>query len=89
MKEIKIKELYNLDQTISKFIYPRLKKFKENTEGMPVGLSEKDWNKILNKMIYAFKKCSSNSYYDMNAKTIQKVEMGLDLFRRFYRDLWW
>lgn len=48
-------ELWNLDYTMMKFMYPRIKAFRENTCGWPGSLeSEEEWFEILDKILGAF-----------------------------------
>lgn len=60
-------ECWNLDTTIAQFVLPRLKHFKENTNGYPgndeIPTFEK-WNEILDKMIYAFDHIVNEDKYD-------------------------
>lgn len=84
-KKIKDKEIYNLDVTIAKFIYPRLKMFKKNKCGRPgcfMGHKKKMtddekhklWDITLDKMIYAFEYYSDrwDWEYDISEKEANK-----------------
>lgn len=78
-------ETWSLDSTISRFIEPRLKVFKELHAGYPGYLTEEKWEEILDNMINAFK-------YINNDDTVyhrKEVDEGLDLFRKHFFDLWW
>ena len=81
-------DTWNLDCYISKFILPRLKLFKKVTMGFPCDLKSIDeWYDILDKMIAAFEILLTN---EINTQEEQKVvNEGLDLFRKYYQDLWW
>ena len=49
------KECWNLDQTITKFILPRLKHFKKvNVHSHPANLTEEKWDAILDEIIWTF-----------------------------------
>lgn len=82
-------ETWSLDSTIAKFIYPRLKLFREIDAGYPAIFKNRDqWNDILDKMLFAFEKLSSGENIfedDIN----NKINEGLDLFRENYHRLWW
>jgi len=85
-------ELWNLNYTIAKFIYPRLKVFVEST---PVSLDD-DARKALNEMVWAFETLSD--YEKMNGLVGDKKERvalnkRLDkafyLFADYFGSLWW
>lgn len=82
------KDTWNLDYYIAKFILPRLKLFKKVGMGFPCDLkSINEWYDILDKMIAAFMILSTD---EINTQDEQKiVNEGLDLFRKYYQDLWW
>lgn len=78
-------ELWNLDVTITKFVLPRLKAFKEEIIGYPANLSEKKWDKILDKIIAAFEILSNEDPFLYDD---EKVDNGLKLFAKYYNRLW-
>jgi hypothetical protein len=83
-------DTYSLDFTIGRFIYPRLKKFKELNKGFPGGLTSEKWDEILDKMIAAFEIIADDKqYWTMNEEQYRIVKRGLKLFYIYYRDLWW
>ena len=47
-------DTWSLDYTLALIIHPALVQFKENNTGYPNGLTEDEWNTILDKMIFAF-----------------------------------
>ena len=47
------KDTWNLFAVISQFVLPRLKRFKKLTNGYPIGMTEKQWDVILDKMIFS------------------------------------
>lgn len=82
-------EHWNLDNSIASYIYPRLKKFREDPLGYPSDLSEKEWHEILGKMMHSFEHFTSGKNFDQNAsKEIEKVQEGLNLFAKYYNSLW-
>lgn len=111
-KELKKKNLYinpgdtwSLDRTIAKFVYPRLKLFKELNNGYP-GYGEMNtankWDAALDEMIEAFRllaECNppepkngefkNPDYMEQVEEYNAKIEEGLKLFARYYRCLWW
>lgn len=78
-------ETWALDCTIAKFIEPRLRRFKEIKAGYPSIISEEKWDDILDKMIYAFECINKDTTYDNE----DQVNEGLDLFRKYFFNLWW
>ena len=84
------KETWNLDYTIAKFILPRLKRFRDVTICYPPELKSFDeWQKILDKMIWSFESMI-NDYDDaLDPEQSKKQQEGLDLFSKYFADLWW
>jgi len=79
-------DIYGLYYSLSKYIYPRLEAFRDNTYSNPIGLGSEKWDIILNKMIFAFKTLANDGIpKDKNRK---KVEEGLKLFSKYFRHLW-
>ena len=92
------KETWNLDYEIAKFALPRVKRFREFTlnedcvAGHPGRISYDEWIEILDTIIYALD-CTTKEY-DMLLATDDcvdpdKWQEGLDLFGKWFRDLWW
>lgn len=79
-------ETWNLWITVSKFILPRLRRYKQVDHFWPsVVSSRKEWSEIIDKMIETFEILSDDTEeYAGNA-----VEEGLDLFRKYFLCLWW
>lgn len=73
---------------IAKFLVPRLKAFKECTNGFPSRLTEKKWNKILDEMIEGFElHCTKDEWefeQDLNARNekLAKVNKALKHFSK-------
>ena len=55
IRNIKYRDIVNLDSTLAKFILPRLEFFKKNTTLTPMDLTEEEWKDVLDKMVNAFK----------------------------------
>ena len=78
-------ELWNLDNTISEFVLPRLKRFKAYQDCHPSYMTEEEWDQNLDKMILAFE----NNLEDFPTKEQDKqAEEGLALFAKYYVHLW-
>jgi len=82
-------ELWSLDHTIADFILPRLIAFKDSQVGYPRDLTEKKWDTILDKMIYAFE-VKSREYSDNEPteKDWEKYDEGMALFAKHFGSLW-
>jgi len=87
-KTIKVEELYDLDVTIARFILPRLMLFKEHCERTPnLNMPKEEWDKILDKMIYAFERIALQTEedtpeYKAYIKAIWNNEMDLADLKR-------
>jgi len=80
-------ELWSLNHTIAKFVYPRLKEFDDGSH--PSDLTSEQWSEILNKMIYSFEQLSSDEIWEFkDDDTITRIDDGLKLFAEYFRSLW-
>ena len=87
-QRIKPRELWGLDYTIAKFVYPRLKAFKKICDTYPSNLSSfKEWQEILDKMILAFELLYEDRLYSDEEQI--KINEGLKLFAEYYQCLWY
>ena len=80
-------EIWNLDSTIALFILPRLKLFRNSLHGYPNNLTFEQWEEVLDKMIIAFSLIDDVAWH-FNDFDYPRVEEGLDLFRKYYFNLW-
>lgn len=88
--EIKEEELWALNTTIAKFILPRIKKFKELTPACPLGLSGKEWKKILDDIIYAMEYYANDRYEALDSPVdYGKINRGAKLLGERFEYLWW
>lgn len=83
-----IEEIWNTETTIAAFAAPRLKAFKSlKKHGFPSEMNnERQWDSTIQKMIDAFEILSRP--YTPSDEEDPIVEEGLDLFRKYYRNLW-
>ena len=84
-------DTWSLDHTLSKFILPRLKRFRDVQNGYPGGdvKSEEEWLEILDKMILGME-LSARGQWDCTDKEEHKKALeGMKLFGEYYFDLWW
>lgn len=81
-------ETWSLDITIAKFILPRLKVFKDVTEGYPACFgSEEAWQETLDDMIYWLER-----YVDEDnflASEDERETRGRKAFAEYFSSLWW
>ena len=86
-----VSDTWALFLTISEFVLPRLRTFKELTLHSYPGRDEVDtsekWDEILDKMILAFESIIINEERG-DWDNMQEIEEGLDLFRKYFFDLW-
>lgn len=102
MNEIPESDWWNLDQTYSKFILPRLRRYRESFCGTPYSKDKDDylepdeWAEVLDKMIFAFeydlclfdyKSPDEISDEDLK-KNYERAKEGMKLFGEYYFDLW-
>lgn len=87
--DIPEEEIWGTYQFIAAEILPRLQAFKSyNKKGYPCFRinNMNEWNKAIQKMIDAFEILSRP--FTPSDEEDPIVEEGLDLFRKYYRNLW-
>ena len=88
-------ETWSLDSSITLFVLPRLKRFREIVKdcgSYPANLKNlNSWLKILDKMIFSFeimfKEWKTGEFISKEAQ--EKKNEGLKLFAEYFEDLWW
>lgn len=96
LSKITNQEVWGLDVTLAKYILPRLQKFKQiNTMSHPTDFKNiEEWHKVIDKMIYSFNYVIQNNigtiHGDLSEKVeyFKKYEEGMNLFARYFKDLW-
>jgi hypothetical protein len=78
-------ELWCLNNTISSFILPRLKAFKEKHFSTPENMTSDEWDNILERIIIAFEIVRKD---DPTEEEMHKMECGLKLFARYLKNMW-
>jgi hypothetical protein len=81
-------DLWSLDVTIARFVYPRLKRFKEHCCSRPGNLTDKEWDDYLSQMVEAFEILSSEQVCTTTKEQDRKIRRGLKLFYKYFRALW-
>lgn len=81
---------WDIEISLARWIIPRLKHLREHTHGYPPGVGgEESWDKILGKIILAFELIVEMLGEDTNLPPIRdQIDEGLDLFRKWYFNLW-
>lgn len=82
-------ETWNLDATISRFIYPRLKAYIDDVKDLkchPADIDFDVWLNNLEDILKGFEILSRDSERTEDEEEI--IERGLDLFREFFHSLW-
>ena len=80
-------DTWSMDYSLAHIILPMLKQLKENNHGYPATLTEKSWNDIMDKMIYAFEcKVLDGDLFDTGNQ--KKMQEGFRLFGKYYQNLW-
>lgn len=84
-------ELWNLDSTICKFIIPRLKRFREITEGSYPGWcgSWETWACLIDKMIAGFENILDNEITPDDEERYKIITEGMKVFSEDFRSLWY
>lgn len=81
-------ELWNLDSTIAKFVYPRLKMFSKNAVHHPPGVTWKEFKSILDEITEAFRLIADDEEYGWSVENNEKIQKGLELFSKYFGSLW-
>lgn len=102
-KKIKSKELWNLDITIIEWLVPRLKAFKEQTDGYPGNITWDEWMSILDSIIKGLEAYNADRDWDENLSTEENLELdkeyyiqkttefrrAMGLLTKYFGSLWW
>jgi len=82
-------DLWSLDDTITDFVLPRLKRFRRWFGGrsIPGTMTQKDWCHDLDRMIKAFELMRTWEW-PFHPDKARKVKQGLALFHKHYHSLW-
>ena len=83
-----ISEVWGTYHYLARKIAPRLKAFKAlKKHGWPADFEDQeDWNEVIQKMIDAFELLKQITTYSEEEE--QTIEEGLDLFCKYFRNLW-
>ena len=79
VRNIKYQDIIDLDNTLARFILPRLKFYKKNIIGSPLEFTVEEWKDILDKMILSFELILNDhepDFGDLNYHT-EKTDAGI------------
>lgn len=83
-------ELWNLDWSIARWLLPRLKAFRQDTDGYPARLGDmKAWEDILDKMILGLDIFVSKDAMMFTKEEYDKADESMRLLAEYFMDLWW
>ena len=74
------RDVWSIDWYLTTWMPGALTQLKKNTHGHPIGMSQKAWEKKLDRMINAFKVARKIQDYDY--KTADEYKAALKLFRK-------
>lgn len=84
-----IEEVWNTDNTLAQLIVPRLQAFKAlDKHGCPPPFNDmREWNNIIQKMIDAFE-LMKYAHSIQSAEEQETIDHGLELFCKYFQNLW-
>ena len=88
-------ETWHMDRTIALFIIPRLKKFIEINNGIPIGETVESYNEKLRFIINAFENYyATNKYYESvddneRKQLTEDVRLAVEYLSKLWFELWW
>lgn len=87
-EEMDDSETWSLFTVHAKWFVPRLKRFIEVRNGHPGNITDEEWTEILKKILFAFEIISMDDLESLS-NNYDEVQEGLQLFSKWYMDLWW
>lgn len=83
-------DCWGLYYTMSVWLLPRLKHFRNHHAGYPCNLTSEEWDRIIDKMIYSFQWIVDDNEGDapMDDIAIARRDEGFDLFGEYWQHLW-
>jgi len=78
---------WSLHDYLTDIALPVLREYRDNKSGYPMGMTERRWNTVLNKMVVAFELLHEDDW-EKQHKHRKEIEEGLRYFARYYQTLW-
>jgi hypothetical protein len=86
-------ETWSLDVSFAKLMLPRLKRFNEIKCGYPAHMKEKEWDSIIEEIIWGLEWFTSSGRWDLSNKAkeanFKRAKAAIQLLAKHYTDLWW
>lgn len=90
--EIEAFDVYDHSVSLGPVVLAWLRKYRELHKGYPAAMTEDEWDGILGRMIWSFEQTLTASERPADKAQIreydERVGEGLELFGKWYRDLW-
>lgn len=89
--------VWDLDNSISLLMGDMLIRFTKNVQGIPKDFIDKykddeiafnEWIKTINKMAQSFYLIHDKDFMDITEEENKTIQEGLNLFAKYFRDLW-
>ena len=88
-------ETWHMDRTMALFIIPRLKRFMEVNNGIPIGETKESYDEKLRFIIQAFENYyATDQYYNSvdieeRKKLTDDVRLAVEYLSKLWFELWW
>ena len=88
-------ETWHMDRTMALFIIPRLKRFMEVNNGIPIGETDESYDEKLRFIIQAFENYyATDQYYNSvdieeRKKLTDDVKLAVEYLSKLWFELWW
>jgi len=81
-------DLWSLDHSITKYVLPRLKRFKKVNIGHPGNLTPEQWDAILDEMIWFFELNLAPWDLFLNEEDQKRYDKAGKYFMEYFNSLW-
>jgi hypothetical protein len=78
-------DIYDARTTLAAINYEVLKRFREESFSHPLTMSEKEWNSILDEIIWTFSIIKNDLTDDCS---YERLKNGLELYSKYFLDFW-
>lgn len=81
---------YNLNTSTAIWLLPKLRRYKEIHKSFPMGLTEKEWQSILDEIIWFLEQESADQDFvtTCNSTYHTRYDNARMLFGKYFSDLW-